>query len=148
MKRRDRHGRGLRGPLAAPNPLTGAPMPLRIATRGVETFTACVRASVARIEVACPRALVGLDIGFEDVPTVTGGWVDQVPLASARSARPSAGGMQNGQIVLYRRPIEHRANTRKELAALVHRTVLEQLSAITGIDTDELDPASARDWDD
>ena len=147
MKRRDRHGRGLRGPLAAPNPLTGAPMPLRYATRGVETFTACLRASVARIEVACPRALAGLDVGFEDVPSLTG-WVDQVPLASAVSARPSAGGMQNGQIVLYRRPIEHRANTRKELAALVHRTVLEQLSAITGISTDELDPASSQDWDD
>ena len=147
MKRRDRHGRGLRGPLAAPNPLTGAPMPLRYATRGVETFTACLRASVARIEVACPRALAGLDVGFEDVPSLTG-WVDQVPLASAFSARPSAGGMQNGQIVLYRRPIEHRANTRKELAALVHRTVLEQLSAITGISTDELDPASSQDRDD
>lgn len=147
MKRRDRHGRGLRGPVAAPNPLTGAPVPLRVATRGVETFTACMRASVARIEVACPRALAGLDIGFEDVPILSG-WVDQVPLASAVSARPSAGVMQNGRIVLYRRPIEHRANTRKELATLVHRTVLEQLSAITGISTDELDPAAAQDWDD
>ena len=65
-------------------------MPLRYVTRGVATFTACVRASVARIEVSCPRALVGLDIGFEDVPSQLAGWVDRVPLASAVGARPLA----------------------------------------------------------
>jgi predicted Zn-dependent protease with MMP-like domain len=123
-------------------------MPLRYVTRGVATFTACVRASVARIEVSCPRALVGLDIGFEDVPSQLAGWVDRVPLASAVGARPLAGSVQKGRIVLYRRPIEHRASNRRELAALVHRTVLEQLSAITGISLNELDPTADRDWED
>ncbi len=146
-KRRDRHGRGLRGPMALPNPLTGAPMPLRLRTGRVEIFTACVRFSVQQINHACPRALVGIDVGFEDVPSSLGGWQhDRVPLAAAIAARPQ----QNGQIVLYRRPIEHRTATRKALRVLVHRTIVEQLSAITGIGTDELDPqglAGEDDWD-
>lgn len=144
MKHRDRHGRGLRGALAAPNPVTGAPMPIRHGSRGTELFTSCIRASVARISHSCPRALVGVDIGFEDVPTLTSGWYEAVPLASAVSARPG----QHGQVVLYRRPIEHRSTTRRELATLVHRTIVEQLSALTGIDTAELDPPGARDSDD
>ena len=146
-KRRERHGRGLRGPLALPNPLTGAPMPLRRGGRRIEYFTDCIRASVTLINQACPRALIGIDVGFEDVPSSLGGWqADRVPLAAAIAARPS----QPGQIVLFRRPIEHRAASRKGLRILVHRTIVEQLSALTGIGTDELDPrglAGEDDWD-
>jgi len=144
VKHRDRHGRGLRGALAAPNPVTGAALPVRYRTRGTELFTGCVRASVARIAQSCPRALAGVDIGFEDVPTLNAAWYDSVPLAAAISARPGL----NGQVVLYRRPIEHRATNRRDLATLVHRTIVEQLSALTGIDTAEIDPPSGdEDWD-
>lgn len=130
--------------LASPNPVTGAPMPVRYRSRATEFFTICVRNSVARVARACPQALVGVDIGFEDVPTLTASWYDSVPLAAAVSAGPG----QNGQVVLYRRPIEHRAGTRRELADLVHRTIVEQLSALTGIDTTELDPPDAgAGWD-
>lgn len=146
-KRRDRHGRGLRGPLSLPNPLTGSPMPLRQRSGKVEFFTSCIRSSVTQINQDCPRALIGIDIGFEDVPSTSGGWQsDRVPLAAAIGARPS----QHGQIVLFRRPIEHRATSRKGLRILVHRTIVEQLSAVTGIGTDELDPrglAGEDDWD-
>lgn len=141
MKRRDRHGRGLRGALAGPNPLTGAPMPVRYRTRAADFFTSCLRTTVADIGEACPRALVGVDIGFEDVPTLTAAWYDRVPLAAAVAARPG----QRAQVVLYRRPIEHRSNDRRELASLVRRTVVEQLSAVTGIDAAELDPGGYRE---
>ena len=145
-RRRERHGRGLRGPLALPNPVTGAPLPLRQRARRVDVFTACVRSSVHRISEACPRALVGIDVGFEDVPSALGSWHEgRVPLAAAVAVRPQ----QPGQIVLYRRPIEHRAATRRELRVLVHRTIVEQLSAITGIGPDELDPTGlgGDDWE-
>ena len=144
MRRRERHGRGLRGPLAAPNPFTGAPVPLRQHTRGAEFFTACVRASVARTARSCPRSLVGIDVGFAEVPGNLDGWQSaRVPLAAAVPAGPG----RNGQVVLFRRPLEHRATSRSELRRLVHRALLEQLSALTGIPVDELDP-SAGDPDD
>ena len=70
--RRERHGRGLRGPLALPNPLTGGPVPLRNRPQRAEYFTTCVHGAVARVSGACPRALVGIDVGVEDVPVVAG----------------------------------------------------------------------------
>lgn len=118
-------------------------MPIPYRGAGVGFFADCLRGSLTRISETCPRVLVGVDIGFEDVPTLTDAWYDSVPLAAAVSARPGSA----AQVVLYRRPIEHRATGRRELARLVHRTIVEQLSALTGIDTDEIDPAADGDWE-
>lgn len=145
--RRERHGRGLRGPLALPNPFSGDPVPLRARPRRAEFFTACVAGAVARVSAACPRALDGIDVGVEDVPVAAGPWSrDRVPLAAAIGPEPP----RPGQVVLYRRPLEHRARTRKGLRILVFRTLVEQLHALTGIAQEELDPegwAGDEDWD-
>ncbi|MFT4297544.1 MAG: metallopeptidase family protein [Micropruina sp.] len=145
--RRERHGRGLRGPLALPNPLTGDPVPLRSRTPRAEYFTGCVRQAVGRVTASCPRALVGIDVGVEDVPATVGGWSrDRVPLAAAIGPEPPL----HGQVVLYRRPLEHRARTRKGLRILVFRTLVEQLHALTEIPLEELDPegwATDDDWE-
>lgn len=133
--------------MAAPNPLTGAPLPVRQRPRPADFFAASLTASVARTAQVCPRALVGIDIGYEEVPGNLEGWRSvRVPLAAAVPARPG----QNGQVVLFRRPLEHRATSRADLRRLVHRTLLEQLSAVTGIGMDELDPSGETtddDWD-
>ena len=145
--RRERHGRGLRGPLALPNPLTGGPVPLRNRPQRAEYFTTCVHGAVARVSGACPRALVGIDVGVEDVPVVAGPWSrDRVPLAAAIGPEPP----RHGQVVLYRRPLEHRARTRKGLRILVFRTLVEQLHALTEIPLEELDPegwAADDEWE-
>jgi len=52
------------------------------------------------------------------------------------------------QVVLYRRPIEHRAASPRGLRILVHRTLVEQLSALTGRSIAELDPTGYADGDD
>lgn len=130
--------------MAASNPITGSPLPLRQRSRGADYFAECLRASVTRTARACPRAVVGIDVGFEEVPGNLNGWhSERVPLAAAV---PANGG-RNGQVVLFRRPLEHRANSRAELRRLVHRALLEQLSALTGIGLDELDPSGdTDDW--
>lgn len=145
MKRRERHGRGLRGPLATANPFTGTPLPVPQQARGAAFFAECVQAAVARGLANCPRAFVGVDIGFEEVPgNLENWWSDRVPLAAAVSAQPG----RNAQVVLFRRPLEHRAGSRPQLRTLVHRALVEQLSALTGIGLDELDPgADPEDWD-
>ena len=131
--------------MAQPSPLTGTAVPLRQHPRGADFFAECLRASVARTAAACPRAVVGIDIGFEEVPGNLAAWhSERVPLAAAV---PSHAG-RNGQVVLFRRPLEHRAHSRGELRRLVHRALLEQLSALTGIGMDELDPTGeTNDWD-
>ncbi len=123
--------------MSAPNRITGTAVALRQRPRPADFFAQCVRAAVTRTAAACPRALVGIDIGFDEVPAELSPWHGgQVPLAAAMPAEAT----QNAQVVLFRRPLEHRANSRAELRRLVHRTLVEQLSALTGIEIDELDP--------
>lgn len=145
VRSRDRHGRGLRGRLAWPNPYTGAPVPLKARLDPARFFASCVDDALRQINAACPRALVSVDVGIEDVPTIEAGWApNRVPLAAALSPTVAA----HGQIVLFRRPLERRAATRKGLRILVYRTIVEQLSSITAISVDEIDPAGHRDTDD
>ena len=144
-RRRDRHGRGLRGPLALPNPLASRPAnPPRPATPG-EAFHEAVHAAVERVARHCPEAVTDVAFGIEDVPVLPLAWTgSQVPLALAVEATAE----HPGQVVVYRRPLEHRASSRRGLQVLVHRTVVEQLAALTGRSTSELDPDGEADEDD
>lgn len=100
-------------------------------------FADAVGASVARIHQHCPQALDGVRVGMEEVPLLNTAWSgDRVPLAAAVEAADGA----PRQLVVYRRPLEHRAGDRRELRELVHRTIVEQLAALTGLSTDTIDP--------
>lgn len=141
-KRRDRHNRGLRGPIALPNAYTGRAVPLRRSPSRAEFFLDCVQDAVGRVTESCPRVLAGLDVGIEEVPNLVTHWTgERVPLALAVEET----GERLAQIVLYRRPLEHRASSRQGLRILVHRTLVEQLSALTGVPTSEIDPLGTDD---
>ncbi len=141
-RRRDRHGRGIRGPLASPNPLTGRPVPLARPSR-VAFFNVCVTSAMADIAAVAPDALQDVIVGVEDVPHLNVAWSgDRVPLSAA--LEPCRG--RKAQIVIFERPLEHRAVSRSQLRALVHQTIVEQLSALTGRSIDEL--GGLEDWDD
>jgi len=145
VKHRDRHGRGLRGRLAWPNPYTGAAAPLRGRQSRAEYFTLCVHDALAQVSDHCPRALASVDVGVEEVPTIIPVWAPhRVPLAAAVSPTPG----RNGQVVVFRRPLERRARTRRGLRILVFRTIVEQLSEATGIPVDEIDPLGHRGAED
>ena len=139
-QRRDRHGRGIRGPLARSNALTGRiAQPPRPASKA-DFFNDAVHSALDRIGRQCPEALFGVTVGIEDVPPVDGGWATgRVPLAAALEGTAE----RPGQVVIYRRPLEHRAMTRRGLRILVYRTIVEQLSALTGRSVDEIDPDGA-----
>lgn len=142
---RDRHGRGIRGPLALPHAWSKHPVPLRRPTRA-EFFNDCVSAAMEDIADFNPAALEGVVVGVEEVPHFNINWSgDRVPMSAA--LEPSRG--RRAQIVVYERPLEHRAATREELRRLVHRTIVEQLSALTGLDIGQLtDVDLDDDWDD
>lgn len=143
--RRDRHQRGIRGPLAQANPLTRRPAEPVRPVRRQEFFLAAVTDAVDSIARQAPDAVAGITFGVEDVPQLETTWRgQQVPLAAAVGASPG----RPAQVVVYRRPLEHRAATRRGLRILVYRTIVEQLSALTGRSVDEIDPGGARDFDD
>lgn len=142
--RRDRHGRGVRGPLALPNSYTGRALRFPGRHSAAEFFLDSMAASVRRLMQTCPDALASVDIGVEDVPSATFDWalLDRVPLAAAIDATPT----RPARIVIFRRPLERRATDRADLRDLVHITLVEQLSALTGRSMQDLDPEVDDDY--
>jgi hypothetical protein len=155
VRRRDRHGRGLRGSLVPP----GVPLHR---TR-LERFDDLVLLAVSQLEPRWEAELAGLEFGVEEIPPVLPdtGDPDPVPLArlepgSPRSGEPSMGpgplpdppdaGSRNevperpARIVLYRRPLLARADGEEELAELVLDVIVEQFAHWLGVDPQTVDP--------
>lgn len=127
----------MRGPIAGPNPLTSAPVPLQRNERKSAFFVSCVEEAVGRIEQDCPDAVREVEVGIADVPQFEPQWAgDRALLAAA--VQPTGG--KPAQVVVFRRPLEHRADTRRDLRRLVYRTIVEQLSALTGLSIETIDP--------
>lgn len=130
-RRRDRHGRGIRGPLAPP----GSPAKLAGRASRNEFFNECVTDAMATLLAHDPSALDEIAVGVEEVPHLTSRWSgDRVPLSAALEGTRGA----DATIVLYQRPLEHRSATTQQLRRLVHRTLLEQLSTLTGRSLEDL----------
>lgn len=141
---RDRHDRGMHGPVALPDSNNRKTVPLRPLNR-VEYFNQCVKQALATIAEVDPHALDGMVVGVEDVPLLKTAWSgDRVPMSAA--LEPSKD--RPAQIVIYQRPLEHRASSRSALRSLVHRTIVEQLSALTGRPVSELLGYEPTDWKD
>jgi hypothetical protein len=123
--------------MAVRNPLTGTTLePVRRLDRAA-FFDEAVQDSIDHVHANCPEVLFGITVGIEEVPFLKTAWSgERVPLAAA--VAPTADAF--GRVVLYRRPLEHRAASRQGLQILVHRTLVEQLAALSGRSVDEIDP--------
>ncbi|WP_420716774.1 MULTISPECIES: metallopeptidase family protein [unclassified Streptomyces] len=136
-RRRDRHGRGMRGPVAPPQ--------VPLAASRAELFGDLVRDSVERLERRWTQ-LAEVEFVVADVPGppggADGGWNDEaVPLGGlveARDGRPA-------RIVVFRRPVEIRAKGRDEKAMLVHEIVVEQVAELLGLSPEIVDPRYGQD---
>ena len=126
-RRRDRHGRGLRGPLApATSPAT---------VPRSDRFGDLVVAAVDRLEPRWGGRLAAVDVEIYDVPHVVSEQ-DEVPLAAHRHAP----GSRTATLVVYRRPVELRAPEHLARVDLVRDLVAEQLADVLGVRPAELDP--------
>ncbi|MEV1049547.1 metallopeptidase family protein [Streptomyces sp. NPDC049887] len=128
-RRRDRHGRGMRGPVAPPQ------VPLSVSR--AESFRDLVQDSVERLERRWPQ-LAEVDFLVLDVP---GSLDESVPLG--RSVPAGKGGP--ARIVVYRRPVEIRTKNRDERALLVHEVVVEQVADLLGLAPESVDPRYGQD---
>ncbi|MEW1692583.1 metallopeptidase family protein [Streptomyces sp. NPDC091265] len=123
-RRRDRHGRGMRGPVAPPQ------VPLSVSR--ADGFRDLVQDSVERLERRWPQ-LAEVDFVVLDVP---GTAEEAVPLGSALPAEKE----RPAQIVVYRRPVEIRTKNRDERALLVHEVVVEMVAELLGLSPESVDP--------
>lgn len=139
---RDRHGRGIRGPLALPHAFSSSPVPLHRPSRS-EFFTTCVTDAMTAVATVDPHAFDDILVGVEDVPQWSPTWsADRVPMSAALEGAGSV----KAQVVLYERPLEHRVATRSQLRRLVYRTIVEQLNALTGISIKDLTGIDDDEW--
>jgi len=122
----------MRGPGVLPRVL-GAP---EQRTAG-ERFDQLVLDVVSEIDDRWADRLGALEYAVEDAPQIPDDWhPETVPLSSlVRGARGAP-----TRLVLFRRPIEHRAATRSDLDALVVTVVVEQVAELLGIEPEAVDP--------
>ncbi len=132
---RDRHGRGMRGSGVLPGPLTPRGAPCADTTR--DRFDQLVLDVVTSLEERWTDELGLVEFAVEETPVLPDDWsASTVPLASlvrGHGDRPT-------RLVLFRRPIELRAETPADLGALVHTVLVEQVSELLARPPEEIDP--------
>ena len=102
-----------------------------------ERFDAIALAVMQDLELRWPVQLATTELAVEEVPLLPDHWeAETVPLASY--VEPTA--RTPGRLVLFRQPIEHRAETRTELEALVLTVLVEQVAEVLGIPPEEVHP--------
>jgi len=110
-----------------------------------EMFDELVLDAAARLEGRAGKAFADIEFAVEDVPPSDPASWEAADIALGRLF-PAQGSM-SPRIVVYRRPVETRAQDRRELAALVNDVVVEQVAALLGVDPHELDPGYEPDDD-
>ncbi|MEO5653160.1 MAG: metallopeptidase family protein [Marmoricola sp.] len=131
---RDRRGRGMRGPAYGEGALGGR-VPADLSAR--ERFDRIAVEVMSEVEELWADELALVELAVEDIPVLPGTWVaPRVPLASFVAATPTT----PPRLVLFRRPIEHRAQSQTDLAALVLTVVAEQLAGHLGVPPEDVHP--------
>ena len=137
IRRRDRHGRGLRGVLAPPE------VPLHRSR--AQRFDDLILQAVARLETRWESQLAGVEFAVEDIPPADprAARPGEVPLTRLDIGSPGSGDGQPARpprIVVYRRPLVARADNEDELGELVFEVVVEEFARLLGIDPEDVDP--------
>jgi predicted Zn-dependent protease with MMP-like domain len=125
----------MRGPALLPGPLAPGGVPRARSPK--EAFDALVVAVLHELESRWHDELGLVEFAVEETPLIPDDWeADTVPLASLVRGT----GTQPTRLVLFRRPIELRAETRADLSALVLTVLVEQVSELLGRSPEEIDP--------
>ncbi|MEO7421210.1 MAG: metallopeptidase family protein [Ornithinibacter sp.] len=131
---RDRRGRGMRGPAYGSDASQGR-VPAHRTAR--EQFDRVAVEVMSDVESRWSEELAPVELAVEDIPVLPQTWVAPlVPLASLVPATQST----PPRLVLFRRPIEHRAETQADLEALVLTVVVEQLADYLGVAAEDVHP--------
>jgi predicted Zn-dependent protease with MMP-like domain len=135
---RDRHGRGIRGPLVPPGvPISASPADRfdRIASEAVEHVEHRWREQLANVEFAVDL-VPGVEAGPAS-PAMDGAIESAGVLLAQILPGPPRGPTH---IVLYRKPIELRAHNLEDLEDLVHDVVVQVIANYLGLEPEVVDP--------
>lgn len=131
---RDRRGRGARGPIALPGPLSPGSVPTHLTPRqDFDTLVEAILATLAKHFEAEPDRV---DVLTEEAPLLPDGWSSPVP-TSALVRGPDA-----AQVILYRLPLTKRCETRAEVEDATWRALLDRLAEVWEMRAEDIDPRS------
>ena len=132
---RDRHGRGLRGPAFGDTSLAPRGVPARRSP--AESFDHLALRVLRGVVGRWADRLGDVELAVEEVPVLPPrGSESTVPLASY----VEASGGRRPRLVLFRRPLEHRADDLNDLEALLVTVIVEQVADVLGIPPEEVLP--------
>lgn len=107
-----------------------------------ERFDDIALSIVTDIDARWQDRLGLVEYAVEDTPQLPDDWAGEiVPLASLVRGH----GAEPTRLVVFRRPIEHRCETRADLEAMVLTVLVEQVAELLGIDAEDVDPRYPRD---
>lgn len=129
---RDRRGRGPRGVMSLPGPLSPGGAPIHRTPR--QAFDDLVAEILTRLHHHVAREPDRVEVAVEEAPLLPASWDDPVPHSIVT---PAPGGHR---IVLYRLPIVGRARSGTDLEELVWTVLLTRLGEVWHHDPDDLDP--------
>ncbi|MDR7161179.1 metallopeptidase family protein [Arthrobacter sp. BE255] len=135
MRRRNRHGRGLRGELMLPTHPA-------YRTRS-DRFDDMVLDSAQRLHDIWGKTLDGVRFAVDEIPPQLEQLVAEAGAAPMGSYTPATPG-EGPVITLYRRVVEQGCASREELQDLVHDVVVEHTAEMLGVAPETLDPVYRR----
>ena len=107
-----------------------------------ERFDDLSLAAVADLERRWGDRLGLVEYAVEEVPQLPDDWSSStVPLSSLVRGK----GAEPTRIVLFRRPIVHRAESRQDLQAMILTVLVEQVAHLLGMGPEEVHPRYASD---
>ena len=125
----------MRGPAVIPGPINPVGAPRTRSNR--DRFDAIVLDVVDALEQRWADDLGLVEFAVEETPLLPHDWASAtVPLASVVRGK----GTDPTRLVLFRRPIELRAETQADLGALILTVLVEQVSELLGRRPEDIDP--------
>ncbi|WP_153302979.1 metallopeptidase family protein [Aeromicrobium choanae] len=129
---RDRRGRGPRGVMSLPGPLSPHGAPAHRNPR--EAFDDLVAGVLTRLDHHFAREPDHVEVVVEEAPLLPPGWDEPVPRSIVNTA---PGGFR---IVIYRLPVIGRARSAADLEEHVWTVLLTRLGEVWHHDPEDLDP--------
>ena len=127
---RDRRGRGMRGPISLPGPLSPRRLPFDLGRR--DEFDSYVLAALNSMSDAIKSAGAIVEIAVESVPLLPQNWDDPVPASILTKDGDTH------TIVIYRLPITQRAESPSDVLSLVWEVLSHRVAEILGMHPDDL----------
>lgn len=131
---RDRRGRGPRGPMALPGPLSPDSVPSHLTPR--QDFDSLVEAIVDAMAKHFEAEPDRVDIVTEEAPLLPENWAHPVPSSVAIRGSDAA------RVILYRLPLTKKCRSRQDVEDATWDAVLERLAEIWQVPAEDLDPRS------